>query len=277
MVGITGTNGKTTSAFLVRSILESAGLRCGLLGHGQADRRRKVRGGRADDAGGDRPAADVQADARRGRSGLRDGGLLARAGPRPRRRDPLRRRGVHQPDPGPPRLPQRTWRTTSQAKRLLFVPAGAGAGFAPGTAVINVDDPYGKRLARRASAGRRPGPDHLLRRRAPRRPDRPRRRIRRDRHPVHAARSWSCPAASPAACRGTSTSRTPSPRWRRRSPSTSTSTSRSRRWPRPSPCPGGWSRSTSGQDFGVAGRLRPHPRLARERPPRGAAADRRAR
>ena len=33
-----------------------------------------------------------------------------------------------------------------QAKRGLFVPAGAGAGFAPGTAVINVDDPYGKRL-----------------------------------------------------------------------------------------------------------------------------------
>ena len=29
---VTGTNGKTTTAFLVRSILESAGLRCGLLG-----------------------------------------------------------------------------------------------------------------------------------------------------------------------------------------------------------------------------------------------------
>src|SRR5215208_5387464 len=32
VVGITGTNGKTTSAFLVRSLLESAGRRCGLLG-----------------------------------------------------------------------------------------------------------------------------------------------------------------------------------------------------------------------------------------------------
>src|SRR3954447_8087864 len=30
--GITGTNGKTTTAFLVRSLLESAGRRCGLLG-----------------------------------------------------------------------------------------------------------------------------------------------------------------------------------------------------------------------------------------------------
>ncbi len=32
MVGITGTNGKTTTAFLVRSILERAGIQCGLLG-----------------------------------------------------------------------------------------------------------------------------------------------------------------------------------------------------------------------------------------------------
>ncbi len=31
-VGITGTNGKTTTAFLVRSLLEMAGVRCGLLG-----------------------------------------------------------------------------------------------------------------------------------------------------------------------------------------------------------------------------------------------------
>ena len=32
VVGVTGTNGKTTSAFLLRSILDAAGLRCGLLG-----------------------------------------------------------------------------------------------------------------------------------------------------------------------------------------------------------------------------------------------------
>ena len=32
VVGITGTNGKTTSAFLVRAALEAAGMRCGLLG-----------------------------------------------------------------------------------------------------------------------------------------------------------------------------------------------------------------------------------------------------
>src|SRR3954452_1094211 len=32
VVGITGTNGKTTTAFLTRALLEAAGLRCGLLG-----------------------------------------------------------------------------------------------------------------------------------------------------------------------------------------------------------------------------------------------------
>src|SRR4029453_13275872 len=32
VVGITGTNGKTTTAFLVRHLLEGAGKRCGLLG-----------------------------------------------------------------------------------------------------------------------------------------------------------------------------------------------------------------------------------------------------
>ena len=32
VVGITGTNGKTTTAYLLRSIFEAAGMRCGLLG-----------------------------------------------------------------------------------------------------------------------------------------------------------------------------------------------------------------------------------------------------
>src|SRR3954447_15679604 len=32
VVGITGTNGKTTSAFIVRSLLTEAGVQCGLLG-----------------------------------------------------------------------------------------------------------------------------------------------------------------------------------------------------------------------------------------------------
>src|SRR3954469_14839334 len=32
VVGVTGTNGKTTTAFLVREVLEAAGVQCGLLG-----------------------------------------------------------------------------------------------------------------------------------------------------------------------------------------------------------------------------------------------------
>ena len=32
VVGVTGTNGKTTTAYLVRALLEAAGVRCGLLG-----------------------------------------------------------------------------------------------------------------------------------------------------------------------------------------------------------------------------------------------------
>src|SRR5919199_5559221 len=32
VAGVTGTNGKTTTTFLIRSILEAAGTRCGLLG-----------------------------------------------------------------------------------------------------------------------------------------------------------------------------------------------------------------------------------------------------
>ena len=86
VVGVTGTNGKTTTAFLVRHILESAGVQDGPAGDGEADRRRTGRGGRAHDAGGDRPAGDVPRACSRRRPGLRDGGLLARARAAPRRR-----------------------------------------------------------------------------------------------------------------------------------------------------------------------------------------------
>ena len=76
-------------------------------GDGAARRGRGGRGGRAHHPRGDRPAADLRAHARGRRSGVRDGGLLARSRPAPRRRDPLRRQGLHQPDPGPPGLPRR--------------------------------------------------------------------------------------------------------------------------------------------------------------------------
>ena len=100
VVGITGTNGKTTTAFLVRALLEA--------------RRAAVAGCSARSSRVDRRAASGRScarrprrstcrptfarDARRAATRLRDGGLLARARAAPRRRDPLRRRGVHQPD-----------------------------------------------------------------------------------------------------------------------------------------------------------------------------------
>src|SRR6266540_1282406 len=75
MVGVTGTNGKTTTVFLVREILGPAGRTAR---HRAFDRRRQARGGRAHDSGGDRSPAQLPADGGRGRSSVRDGGLLAR-------------------------------------------------------------------------------------------------------------------------------------------------------------------------------------------------------
>ena len=40
VVGITGTNGKTTTAFIVRALLEAAGEQTRAAGHGHVDRGR---------------------------------------------------------------------------------------------------------------------------------------------------------------------------------------------------------------------------------------------
>ena len=89
-------------------------------------------------------AIELQATFRRmvdgGRPRLRDGGLLARAQPQPRRRDPLRGRRVHQPDPGPPRLPRRHG-------GLLPRQAPPVRGRRAERLVTNIDDPYGDKLA----------------------------------------------------------------------------------------------------------------------------------
>ena len=142
----------------------AAGVQTGLLGTvkrvvGGVDER-----GRAHDAGGDRPAAHVPPDGRRRRPRLRDGGLLARAQPQPRRRDPLRGRRLHQPDPGPPRLPRRHGGLLPRQ-----APAVRSGEPRPSALVVNVDDPYGDKLAAEFERG------HLLgRRRRARRPARAR-------------------------------------------------------------------------------------------------------
>ena len=160
VVGVTGTNGKTTTAFLVRQPAGGRGAALRAARDGAAGRRRGGRGGRADHAGGDRPAGDVRAHARGGRPRLRDGGLLARARAAPRRRDPLRRQGLHQPDARTTSTSTPTWRTTSppsgcSSRRGRRRRARVLQG---GVSVINVDDPYGRRLAdeRDRGASRRP-------------------------------------------------------------------------------------------------------------------------
>ena len=65
VAGVTGTNGKTTTTFLLRSILQAEGRATGMVGTvewvvGGVDARCP-----AHDPGGDRPAAPVRGDARR--------------------------------------------------------------------------------------------------------------------------------------------------------------------------------------------------------------------
>ena len=114
VVGVTGTSGKTTTSFLLFAILAAAGRRPGLLGTVEARVGGERRGVRAHDARGDRAAAAVPRDARRRRPLVRDGGVVARVGAAPARPRPLRRARLHEPQPGPPRLPRRHGVRTSR-------------------------------------------------------------------------------------------------------------------------------------------------------------------
>ncbi|HEX4837169.1 MAG TPA: UDP-N-acetylmuramoyl-L-alanyl-D-glutamate--2,6-diaminopimelate ligase [Solirubrobacteraceae bacterium] len=144
VVGVTGTNGKTTTAHLVRALLEAAGESCGLLGTVGS-----VIAGLQRPATRTTPEAiDLQADFR----AMLDGGerccamevsshalALGRSG------------GVRFAVAVFTNLTQDhldfhdTMEDYFQAKRLLFAPPAPAAK--PGVAVVNVDDPYGRRLA----------------------------------------------------------------------------------------------------------------------------------
>ena len=106
VAGVTGTNGKTTTAFLLYSILAAAGRRPGLLGTVEM----RVGGERRAVTRTTPEAIDLQRTlpraARRGRPQLRDGGLLARVRAEAPRRDALPRARLHEPLPGSPRLPR---------------------------------------------------------------------------------------------------------------------------------------------------------------------------
>ena len=142
VVGITGTSGKTTTAWLTRAMLEAAGMQTGLLGTVTSIVGGESRPVAAHDAGGDRPPAHVPRDARRGRRRLRDGDLLARPRAAPRRRGST--------------APPAVFTNLSQdhldfhpdmesyflAKRRLFE-------VDPGVRIACADDEYGRRLAAR--------------------------------------------------------------------------------------------------------------------------------
>jgi UDP-N-acetylmuramoyl-L-alanyl-D-glutamate--2,6-diaminopimelate ligase len=140
VAAVTGTNGKTTTAFLLREILEAAGTECGLLGT-----VKQVVGGVEEEVVRTTPEAiDLQATFRR---------MLA-AGDRACAMEVSSHALIlHRADAIHFELAIFTNLTQDhldfhadmedyfQAKRKLF------AELAPGTSIVNVDDPYGRRLA----------------------------------------------------------------------------------------------------------------------------------
>jgi UDP-N-acetylmuramoyl-L-alanyl-D-glutamate--2,6-diaminopimelate ligase len=139
VVGVTGTNGKTTTAFLLREILEAAGVRCGLLGT-----VRQVVGGAEEEVERTTPEAiDLQGTFRR----------MLEAGDRACVMEVSSHAlALHRADSIHFGLALFTNLTQDhldfhadmedyfRAKRLLFE-------MGPGAAVVNVDDEYGRRLA----------------------------------------------------------------------------------------------------------------------------------
>jgi UDP-N-acetylmuramoyl-L-alanyl-D-glutamate--2,6-diaminopimelate ligase len=154
VIGITGTNGKTTTAFLVRHLLEAAGRRCGLLGTVQ-----QVVGGKAEEVERTTPEAiDLQRTFARMLEAGDDSCAMEVSS---------HALVLHRADAID--FAVKVFTNLSQdhldfhadmedyfaAKRLLF----SGEGGAPlielegGISVINLDDPYGQRLAEELSCG----------------------------------------------------------------------------------------------------------------------------
>jgi UDP-N-acetylmuramoyl-L-alanyl-D-glutamate--2,6-diaminopimelate ligase len=160
VIGVTGTNGKTTTAFLVRHVLEDAGRRCGLLGTVQ-----RVVGGEVEEVERTTPEAiDLQATFRR----MADAGDEACVLEVSSHALVLHRADAIQFD-------VKVFTNLTQdhldfhegmedyfsAKRLLFTAEGGVATLEleGGVSVVNVDDSYGRRLALELAKG--PSGDRL--------------------------------------------------------------------------------------------------------------------
>jgi UDP-N-acetylmuramoyl-L-alanyl-D-glutamate--2,6-diaminopimelate ligase len=154
VIGITGTNGKTTTAFLVRHLLEAAGQRCGLLGT-----VRQVVGGEVEEVERTTPEA---IDLQRTFARMLEAGDHACAMEVSSHALVLHRAdAIH--------FAAKVFTNLSQdhldfhadmedyfaAKRLLFAEGGGAPLIAleGGISVLNLDDPYGKRLAGELSCG----------------------------------------------------------------------------------------------------------------------------
>jgi UDP-N-acetylmuramoyl-L-alanyl-D-glutamate--2,6-diaminopimelate ligase len=154
VAGITGTNGKTTTAFLLRGILEDAGRRTGLLGT-----VKRVVGGVDEEVERTTPEAiDLQRTFRR----MRDDGDVACAMEVSSHALAYgRAEGIHFAVKVFTNLTQDHLDFHSDmddyflAKRRLFVAADGPGTPSAGTAVVNVDDDYGRRLADELAAGER--------------------------------------------------------------------------------------------------------------------------
>jgi UDP-N-acetylmuramoyl-L-alanyl-D-glutamate--2,6-diaminopimelate ligase len=139
VVGVTGTNGKTTTAFLVRDVLEAAGIQCGLLGT-----VRQVVGGKDVTAERTTPEAiDLQAVFRR----MLEAGDEACAmevsshALELHRCDAIRFETALFTNLTQDHLDfHGSMEDYFRSKRRLFE-------MEPGRAIVNVDDPYGRRLA----------------------------------------------------------------------------------------------------------------------------------
>jgi UDP-N-acetylmuramoyl-L-alanyl-D-glutamate--2,6-diaminopimelate ligase len=139
VVGITGTNGKTTSAFLLREILGSAGTQCGLLGT-----VKQVVGGAEEGVERTTPEAiDLQATFRR----MLDGGdracvmEVSSHALELHRCDSVRFAAALFTNLTQDHLDfHEDMEDYFRSKRLLFE-------MGPGAAIVNADDPYGRRLA----------------------------------------------------------------------------------------------------------------------------------
>jgi UDP-N-acetylmuramoyl-L-alanyl-D-glutamate--2,6-diaminopimelate ligase len=145
VVGVTGTNGKTTTAFIVRALLEATGARCGLLGTVKS-----VIGGVEREVTRTTPEAiDLQADFR-AMLDAGDAGCAMEVSSHAlelRRTDGIRFSAAVFTNLTQDHLDfHPTMEDYFLAKRSLFVPADPDQP-PPGVSVVSVDDPYGRRLA----------------------------------------------------------------------------------------------------------------------------------